>query len=126
MKAHSTAGLALVLAVATLGGASQSMAAPDRRPLACGDTIAVDTRLTADLVDCPGDGVVIGADGITLDLNGHRIDGDAAGDEIGIDVEGHRGVTVANGSVREFTEGVLVAGGSDVAIRRLTSTDQGH
>jgi hypothetical protein len=41
----------------------------------CGDVITQDTTLDSDLLDCPGSGVVIGADGITLDLNGHVVDG---------------------------------------------------
>jgi dipeptidyl aminopeptidase/acylaminoacyl peptidase len=41
----------------------------------CGDVITQDTTLDSDLIDCPGDGLVIGADNITLDLNGHTIDG---------------------------------------------------
>ena len=46
------------------------------RHVGCGDTITTDTTLESDLVDCPNDGIVIGADNITLDLNGHTIDGD--------------------------------------------------
>ena len=46
--------------------------------VSCGDVITQDTTLDSDLVNCPGDGVVIGASGITLDLAGHTIDGDAA------------------------------------------------
>jgi large repetitive protein len=126
MAPRSGSALALVLVLATLQAAPASMAAPERRPLACGDTITRDTRLTADLVDCGQSGLIIGADGITLDLNGHRVDGDGSGDDVGIDIEGHKAVTIANGTVREFTEGVFVAGASGIAIRRLTSTDQAH
>ena len=32
--------------------------------------------LTSDLMNCLGDGIVIGANGITLDLNGHAVSGD--------------------------------------------------
>ena len=42
----------------------------------CGDTITADTTLDSDLVNCPNNGIVIGAEDVTLDLNGHRIDGD--------------------------------------------------
>ena len=41
----------------------------------CGDVITQDTTLDSDLIDCPGDGLVIGADGVTLDLGGHTVDG---------------------------------------------------
>ena len=39
----------------------------------CGTTITSDTSLTHDLHGCPGEGVVIGADGITLDCQGHML-----------------------------------------------------
>jgi large repetitive protein len=81
----------------------------------CGDTITTDTTLHHDLVDCPNNGIIIGADDVTLDLNYHTIDGDgtpAAGcdpetefcDEGIIDL-GHDGVTVTHGSVRDFAAG---------------------
>jgi hypothetical protein len=42
----------------------------------CGQVINQDTILDSDLEGCgEGDGIVIGADRITLDLNGHTIDG---------------------------------------------------
>jgi parallel beta-helix repeat protein len=87
--------------------------------VSCGEVITTDTTLDADLVDCPDNGIVIGADDITLDLNGHRIDGDGtefAGcgeDEIcdiGVLNDGHDGVTVRDGSVREFAVGPLILG----------------
>jgi hypothetical protein len=45
----------------------------------CGQTITGDTTLDSDLTNCPGSGVVIGAENVTLDLNGHTIDGDGTG-----------------------------------------------
>jgi Periplasmic copper-binding protein (NosD) len=81
----------------------------------CGDTITADTTLDSDLEDCPNNGVVIGAAGVTLDLNGHRIEGDgkpAAGCDpraepcdFGVLNEGFNGVTVEHGSVRRFAVG---------------------
>lgn len=86
--------------------------------VSCGDTITADTTLDSDLVNCPNHGIAIGADGITLDLNGHLVDGDgtpAAGCDnqkepcdFGLFNDGHDGVTVMNGSVREFAAGVLL------------------
>jgi parallel beta-helix repeat protein len=85
--------------------------------VSCGDTITADTTLDSDLVNCPNHGIVIGADNITLDLNGHLVDGDgtpAAGCDpqkepcdFGVFNDGHSGVTVMHGSVREFGVGVL-------------------
>jgi len=53
-------------------GGGQALAAQVK----CGDTITTDTTLHADLVNCPNNGIVIGANRITLELNGHTIDGD--------------------------------------------------
>jgi parallel beta-helix repeat protein len=125
MKPRSCLLLAFAVAVTPLS-AAPAVAARDARPLACGDTITRSTRVTVDLVNCPENGLVIAADGVVLDLNGHRVDGDGSSDGVGIDVEGRRGVAIENGTVREFTEGVLAIGGADVTIRRITSLQEGH
>ena len=85
--------------------------------VSCGDTITADTTLDSDLVDCPNNGIVIGADRITLDLNGHTVDGNGKlikkcpknePCDLGLVNDGHDDVTVRNGSVREFATGVFV------------------
>ena len=71
-------GLSVIVAVAlSVGVGSASGQASGPQP-SCGDTITVDTTLTRDLVNCPNNGLIIGANNITLDLNGHVIDGDDA------------------------------------------------
>ena len=105
----------VIFALAVVGlmafGDSQASASH----VSCGDTITADTTLDSDLVNCPNNGIVIGADDVTLDLNGHLIDGDGtefadcAKDEVcdvGVLNSGHDGVTVRHGSVREFLVGV--------------------
>jgi hypothetical protein len=97
------------------GGLAQASA------LHCGDVITVNTRLGSDLVNCPDNGLVIGADNITLDLNGHVIDGDGTpfpscppdtACDVGVDNSaGHSHVTIKDGSIRQFDTGVLVIGG---------------
>ena len=76
-----------------------SIALSAGQPLAqvsCGTTITQNTKLTSDLNNCPGKGVVIGKDGITLDLGGHTIDG--VGMDSGVDnTQGYKGVTIKNG-----------------------------
>ena len=54
--------------------------------MTCGATITSDVRLDTDLINCPGNGLVIGASGITIDLRGHTIDG--TGDGFGIENPG--------------------------------------
>jgi parallel beta-helix repeat protein len=116
--------IAVVLAVAA---GSASGHATDAQP-SCGDTITVDTKLTRNLVNCPNNGLIIGADNITLDLNGHVIDGDDAefadcppdeACDIGVVDFDHRGVTIRGGTVRKFTFGALVVGGGDSRFARL-------
>ena len=69
-------GLGAFVAVAATGAtALGGGSAPAASELSCGDTITADTTLTSDLVDCPSNGIVIGADDITLDLNGHTVAG---------------------------------------------------
>ena len=105
--------LALILALVgvVLVAMSGTEAAGQGQPQ-CGDTITTDTTLHHNLANCPHDGIVIGADNITLDLNGHTIDGDGISShqcECGVDNDGHDGVTVVHGAVRQFDAGVLVA-----------------
>jgi hypothetical protein len=102
--------------------------------VSCGQTITIDTTLTSDVGPCPGDGVLIGADGITLNLNGHQIVGDfnegASGEFAGIrlpsrsnvTVAGNRG-SVAEGRVAGFEAGVVVNGGSRNNIGNLVIED---
>lgn len=114
---------ALVLALA-LGALAPGQATAHH--VDCGDTITVDTRLDSDLTDCPGTGIAIGAEGITLDLNGHRVEGHSDEYTIGIDNRaGHDGVTIENGTVRGFVEGVVVAGDRN-RVRRLSATQIAH
>ena len=82
----------------------------------CGDTITADTTLHHDLINCPNNGIEIGADNITLHLNGHTIDGDGTPSagcdpatefcDVGVVNFGHDGVTVMHGSLRQFGGGV--------------------
>ena len=72
---QTKAAIAALALVAALAGAGSASAKSLPSPVKCGDTLTHSVKLTADLTDCPGDGLVIGADGITVDLNGHTIDG---------------------------------------------------
>jgi hypothetical protein len=88
-------GIAVALLALAPGAASA-------QPLTCGQTITQDTTLQADLGPCPGDGLVIGAGNLTLDLNGHAIIGNATGDDVGVRDQGYDGVVVEDGRIRGF------------------------
>jgi large repetitive protein len=98
--------------------------------LNCGDTITTDTRLVNDLVNCPNQGIIIGADDITLDLNGHTVDGDGTPVDpcpenepcdVGVDnLAGHDGFTIRGGTIQQFGVGIYSAGGAaDSHLHRL-------
>jgi parallel beta-helix repeat protein len=86
----------------------------------CGDVITVDTTLRADLAGCREDGLVIGADGIRLNLAGHRVEGDGVAGGRGIVVEGRHGVVIQGGGVTGLDVGVLLSATSTSDVRRLS------
>lgn len=91
---------------------------------ACGSTITQDTTLTADIGPCPNNGLIIGADNITLNLNQHHIFGTPnTGDGVGVLLTGRSGVTVTGGTVRAFDAGVLIEGGSGNSVDNMAVLD---
>lgn len=124
------AATALLLAITSGADAKQPVT------VSCGETITADTTLANDLTNCPNNGIVIGADDITLDLNGHAVDGDGFDNlaedcpdgycDTGIDITGHhQAVTIQNGSVEEFSSGIWIEGGSDHRLRQLSVARNG-
>jgi parallel beta-helix repeat protein len=97
--------------------------------VACGAKITSDTKLAGNLIDCVGDGIVIDASNITLDLNGYVIDGDSSGGTpsmgAGVRNDGHDRVTIKNGSIREFTEGVDLENATRNRLRELWVSHNG-
>ena len=67
-------------------------------------------RLTSDLIDCPGHGLIVGASDITIDLDGHVIDG--TGLDAGVLNNGYDSVTVTGGHIHEFDYGVQLNPGT--------------
>jgi len=121
---------AVVATLAIVAAAGSTSAPASVAQLGCGAIITTDTTLDSDLTNCPSNGIVIGADDITLDLNGHTVGGDGvpAGScfdegicDLGISNDGgHAGVTITGGTVRGFDIGTSVVGGSKNRIQRVT------
>ena len=98
------------------GSAARRSARAAAKQPKCGDTITADVTLHHNLTNCPNNGIVIGADNVTLDLNYHTIDGDGTASagcdpqtefcDVGVVNFGHDGVTVVHGSLRQFAGGV--------------------
>lgn len=88
----------------------------------CGDTVTQDTTLDSDLLDCPGNGVQLVGDGITLDLGGHVIDGTHRG--LGVVAFGRTSDTVVTGGrLSEFLHAVAIGSGSRPVVRDIELTD---
>ncbi len=86
----------------------------------CGAVLRTSTRLTADVGPCPGLGLVVRANNITVDLAGHRVFGTAhEGSSPGILLDRVTGVTVKGGSVDNFDGGVVVYRGRSNTLTRL-------
>jgi parallel beta-helix repeat protein len=72
----------------------------------CGVPVTQSFRLSADLTACVGDGIVIGANNLTIDLNGKRVEGDGT-TGAGIQNNGNFSrITIRNGTVRFFLDGL--------------------
>lgn len=94
----------------------------------CGAKITGNLTLTNDLSKCAGDGLVVGADNITIDLNGHTLDGTGNAASAGVRVAGFSGVIVKGGVIREFGRGIWLVGAENNQILGNTvrkSTDEG-
>ena len=120
---------AVVATLAIVAGVGSTTAPASVAQLGCGAIITTDTTLDSDLTSCPSNGIVIGADNITLDLNGHTVGGDGVPTgscfddgicDLGISNDaGHSGVTITGGTVRGFDIGTSVVGGSENRIQRV-------
>lgn len=100
----------------------------------CGTVITQDTTLTNDVGPCPGAGLIVAADNITLNLGGHTVIGDPHArpdqemtgdtrDQAGVLLRQVHGVTVTNGTVTGFDAGVAIMGGGDNTVRKVTAHD---
>lgn len=90
----------------------------------CGQTITTSTTLDSDVGPCPNNGIIVGANNITLNLNGFRVFGTPnTGDGAGVLLPQRTGVTVTNGTVSDFDGGVVIANGSGNTVSRVTARD---
>jgi parallel beta-helix repeat protein len=88
----------------------------------CGQVLTGSITLSNDLLACAGDGLVIGAGGITVDLNGHAVQGTGLG--VGVRNPGHGDVTIRNGTIRHFDSGVSLQPGTQRNVVAGISFDQ--
>ncbi len=85
--------------------------------------VTQDTTLTGDVGPCPGHGIVVTADNITLDLAGFTVFGEQTPmEQVGILLDDVTGVTVKNGTVTGFDAGVSIEGGGGNTVTGITAT----
>ena len=114
--------LGIVLAVGALA-APPASAALTPTIVQCGVPIVSSIRAMNNL-DCPNSGIVVGADGITIDLAGHRIEGDQSVGGYGVDNSGgFNEVTVKNGTIDHFEFGVVLTNTDRNIMKDLIVTD---
>jgi parallel beta-helix repeat protein len=83
-------------------------------------TLYTDYTLTSDMTFSET-GFIVAADNIVLDLNSHTIAGSLNG--FGINLVGHTGVTIKNGTVTGFIHGVHLSGSDNNIIKGIVATN---
>jgi len=109
-------GLTAAVAVFSAVGASAALA----EQVTCGQVITHSTHVSNDLTNCPGDGLVIGASNIKLDLGGHTIDGVNNPTSDGVNNKGgFDNVTIRHGTVQQFNIGVELVNADENKLEHL-------
>src|SRR5688500_9983736 len=85
----------------------------------CGTTVVNNVTLSQDLL-CSGDGLIVGASGIRIDLNGFTIQGSGGG--TGVAVVSHTDVTITGGNIRQFAVGIRVNDATNLEIKLIEFT----
>jgi len=123
LRCLATAVLALA-AAATSSVGPAGAATEASEVVTCGQTLTRSVVLTRDVGPCDGDGIVVGADGITVNLNGHRVTGAPGPDNsVGIRLTRRSRVVVTGGKVADFGAGVAIMGGSHNIVARVKAHD---
>ncbi len=118
----------LLLALALAPGRSAAQSTP-RSPQPSSRTLILDEpgayALRRNIQVPTGDGIVITASGVTLDLAGHNVGTESPGTGRGILVEGAKGVAVRNGRVGGFNANVLLMNAENVRIEEVQVVGRG-
>lgn len=108
----AAAGVGLGVISLDAGGAGKA--------IACGDMITASVKLTADL-SCTGDALLVAGDKVKVDLQGHTIAGDGDAADVGVKILSlAEGVTVTNGTITDFGNGVRIDQNGGHTVSKLT------
>jgi parallel beta-helix repeat protein len=87
----------------------------------CGQVVTKSITLANSLSNCHGNGLVIGANNLTIDLAGHSISGVNTRGTEGIADDGHPGAHIQNGTIqRFFLNGVGLRGAPHSVVSNMT------
>lgn len=105
------------------GGIPNQPAQNGGSEISCGQTVQGNVTLTANL-NCNGDGLIVGDDATTINLNGFSIYGPGADNsKVGIGSTEDNVVINGPGIISGFEAGVLLTGASEFAIHALIIQD---
>jgi hypothetical protein len=115
------ASLAAVVALVLVAVAPEANGKGGTLINSCGQTVTTNAILFQDLV-CHGSGIVVGAPGIKIDLNGNRLRGDGDLGDYGVEIGAYGSVTVTNGALRNFDVGVFATSADQVSVSKVIAS----
>jgi len=97
---------------------------PTAAAASCGQVVEGLVELNSDL-NCSGDGLIVGADGTTIRLNGHTITGPGLdSSKVGVSVSDQHGVMIEGpGTIEQFQAGIYAAGAEGTVISGMNLRD---
>src|SRR5262245_62008248 len=105
-------------ALGAAGTAAGASAAPS-----CGAVVKGVVVLQTDLVDCRGDGLIVGAPNTRIDLNGHLIRGTTAAGSVGIRFNGRAEFRIESSkpfaAIQQFEVGIKAADVQRLVVRNV-------
>lgn len=113
----------LASAVMALVAPATAEAAQHSSVLRCGDVITSDITLTRDLGVCAGDGLIVGAPNVTVNLNHHHISGSDAAGTAAIRDSGYARLKVFGGVLQHFDTGVDFRNANHLLVEATTIHD---
>jgi parallel beta-helix repeat protein len=104
-------GRGTLIAIAAVGAIALGSGSANAA-VSCGKVVMKDFKLRKDLLGCSADGLVAGASNITINLNGHRVDGQDLALTSGVYIPGSytNVVLKGHGRITDFDEGVELRG----------------
>jgi hypothetical protein len=110
----------LMLGIGLICVGTRANAAPP--PVECGAVVTQNIKLLADVGPCAGDGLIVAVNGVSINLNGHKISA-AQRRNVGIRLESVSNVSVVGGTIEGFDTGVLIVGGLADTVANMTLRD---